>query len=772
MLKTKMGIIMGIVKTSYVAVGMFAALGFSACSPSTHNANTTVSKSPSSHVVKPGDLTPEIIQSDPSLSGPTLSKPQVSPDGKMVTVLQGRADDANQQDLWAYDLATGKGRILVSSTDLLGAPEVLSAEEKNRRERLREYGTGIVSYSWDSKSEQILFPLGGDVFVYDLASAKATQVTDTDGFETDARISRSGQYVSYVRGNELYVNDLKTGRERRLSYGANDVIRNGTASFVVQEELNRFRGFWMSPDETRMAYTQIDESPIAIENRIEFSAKGVETVAQRYPFAGTDNATVKLGIVRVLGGRTLWVDIGTNPDIYLARVYWSLDGKHLYAGILSRDHKSLKMLDINPRTGASRVMFEETSPTWINVRGSFKALKDGGFIWTSQRTGFNHIYRYAAGGINPVQITKGNWPVGSVNCIDEAGEKIYYTGWQDTPLDRHIFSVNFDGTNTAQLSKTSGRHSANFSKNCQSYIGRFSNKSTPPQTRTFSNTGEPLIWLNENKLDANHAYGPYMASHVEPQFGQLTAEDGSKLDYVLYKPKDIAPGERRPAVTIVYGGPGAQLVHNGWEDRFLQQLLVDNGFVVFQLDNRGSTNRGKAYEDHLYRAMGKVEVIDQSVGAEFLKRLGFVDQDRMGVYGWSYGGYMTLHMLAQTNHYKTGVVGAPVTDWRLYDTAYTERFLGDPNVGAPNYTKGAYEDGDVFAHMDGLTEPFLLIHGMADDNVIFRNSIMLMGEVQKRGQHNMRVMTYPGEKHGFRAKANKIHRDQQILGYFLETLAE
>ena len=737
--------------------------------------NETAAAPVKSHVpkVKIGDLTPAIIHSDPSLSGPTLSKPKMSPDGKMVTVLQGRADDANQQDLWAYDLETGKGRVLVSSTDLLGAPEVLSAEEKNRRERAREYGSGIVAYSWDSKSEQILFPLGGDVFLYNLKDGKATQVTNTEGFETDARISDSGTVVTYVRDNDLYMTTLSTGRERRLSYGANDLVRNATASFVVQEELARSTGYWLSTKEDYIAYSQIDESPVAVEHRIEYSAGGIENVAQRYPFAGTDNVTVKLGIVPTEGGETVWADIGNDEDIYLARVYWSLDGQHVYAGILSRDQKTLKMLDIDPKTGTSRLMFEETSKTWINMRGSFEALEDGGFLWSSERDGFHHIYRYGPGGTKPVQITKGAWPIKKVSCINEETSKIYFTGWQDSALEQHIFSVNFDGENMTKLSEGAGHHTASFSENCASYIGTFSNKSTPPGIRAFDNTGKPLLWLNENKLDAAHAYAPYLASHIEPEFGQLAATDGSMMDYMLYKPTDMKPGEKRPAVTVVYGGPGVQRVSKEWNNKiFLAQMLADNGFVVFQMDNRGTKNKGKVFEDHLYRSMGNSEVVDQTIGAEFLKSLDYVDAERMGVYGWSYGGYMTLHMLAQTDLYKSGVSGAPVTDWALYDTAYTERFLGDPRVGNINYTKGAYEDGAIFPHLDGLTEPFLLIHGMADDNVVFRHSIKLMGEMQARGRHNMRVMTYPGEKHGFRSKANKTHRDQQILGFFLETLAE
>ncbi len=757
----------------FLIPGLLAATILTACNKPATSPDTSSDTGPA--IVKPGDLTPAIIHSDPALSGPTLKKPSISPDGTMVTVLQGRADDVGQQDLWAYDLATGanqgQGKILVSSTDLLGAPEILSSEEKNRRERMRETAKGIIAYSWDSKGKQILFPLGGDVYVYNLEAGKATQVTNTQGFETDARISGSGEFVSYVRDNDLYVTDLASGQERRLSFGANDLVRNATASFVVQEELARNTGYWLSPDERLVAYSQIDESPIAVEHRIEFGADGIENIAQRYPFAGTDNAKVRLGIVSTTGGETIWVDIGDNPDIYLARVYWSHDGGRLYAGILSRDHKTLKMLDIDPETGASRLMFEETSKTWINVRGDFKALADGGFLWSSERSGFWHIYRYGQNGKPPVQITKGDWPVSKVDCVDEAGQKIYFTGWQTSPLEQHIYSIGFDGENLTQLSTGAGVHTANFAKNCSSYIGTFSNKSTPPQTRAYKNDGTPLIWLNENPLDASHAYAPYLASHVTPEFGQLPARDGTMMDYMLYKPADIKPGEKRPAITIVYGGPGVQRVSKAWNNKiWLAQLLVDNGFVVFQMDNRGASNRGKAFEDHLYRSMGITETIDQSVGAEFLKSLPFVDADNMGVYGWSYGGYMTLHMLAQTDHYKAGVSGAPVTDWALYDTAYTERYLGDPRTDNVNYTKGAYENASVFAHLDGLTEPFLLIHGMADDNVVFRHSIKLMNQMQKRGQHNMRVMTYPGEKHGFRSKENKIHRDQEILNFFVKHL--
>ena len=719
----------------------------------------------------PGKLTPEILYSGASLSGPSLRSPKISPDGSFVTVLQGREDDAEQQDLWAYDLESGEGRLLVSSTDILGAPEELSLEEKNRRERLREYGSGIVSYSWAGDS-LLLFPLGGDIYLYDLVSQEARQVTATKGFETDPKVFGQGRYVAYIRENNLYVKDLETGLERQLSDGATDLIRNGIASFVVQEELDRFTGYWASPDAKSIAYTQTDEANVEIRNRIEYTADSVTNVEQRYPFAGTPNATVKLGVVEVKGGSTKWVDIGDEKDIYLSRAFWSKDSKVIFVGILSRDHKSHKLLKVNPSTGKSEILFEETHPTWLNVEVEYRALKDGSILWSSERNDKGQLFRVETEGERAGEFTPVTPPdilMTRLNCFNEERGELYFTGWKDTPLSRHIYKINLDGTELSQITQDAGMNSGNFNKSCERYIGRFSNRKTPPQTRAFKSDGTPLAWLNENKLDESHVYAPYLDADITPEFGTLAAADGTELHYRIFKPNDLKAGEKRPSVTIVYGGPHVQRVTDNWSVG-LSKMLAHHGFVVFQMDNRGSSNRGKKFEDVLYRKMGQPEVEDQKIGADWLKSQPFIDADKMGVYGWSYGGYMSLMMLGQTDKYKAGVVGAPVTEWQLYDTAYTERYLGSPNEGDPNYTKGSYENSNVWPYLDGLTEPFLLIHGMSDDNVVFRNSTKLMDKMHKRGAHNMHVMTYPSEKHGFRRNHNRVHRTRMILEFFLDEL--
>jgi len=621
---------------------------------------------------------------------------------------------------------------------------------------------------------RLLFPLGGDIYLYDLETQESRQITATKGFETDPKVSRDGSKVAYVRDNELYIKDLNTGLERQLSDGSTDTIRNATASFVVQEELDRDTGYWMSPDAKTVAYTQIDESPVAIENRIDFSANGVENISQRYPFAGTDNATVKLGFVSASGGKTRWVALDDDDvlgdDIYLTRVAWAPDNVTAFVGILARDHKTHRIYKVNSKTDEKTLFYEETSPTWLNIGPSMMPTEDGGMLWSAQRNNFRQIFKVDADGAIKA-LTPETLNVRSLACRTD--DTLFVSGWKDNPLSNHIFEIspNDDGPSVTQLTANQGLYSASFNADCSRYLLTHTDDSKPSSVRAFETNGIALAWLNENKLDESHPYAPYLDAHITPEYGQITAEDGTAMDYMLFKPKDLQPGEKRPAITIVYGGPGVQRVRRGFGRKQLANMLAHHGFVVFMMDNRGATNRGKAFEDHLYRSMGQIEVTDQSTGARWLASQPFVDAENMGVYGWSYGGYMALHMLAQTDFYKSGVSGAPVTDWTLYDTAYTERYLGDPNPGAANYTSGAYEDGSVFNYLDALTEPVLLIHGMADDNVVFRHSIKLMDAMQKKNMHNLRIQTYPGEKHGFRQSENQTHRDRQILEFFSGTLA-
>lgn len=711
------------------------------------------------------ELTVDILHQDEGLTGPALRGAKFSPDGSMITVLRSQEDNVRKLDLWAYDAQTGAARVLVRSDDLVKDDVELSEEEKNRRERQRIYSTGIVSYQWDRLGERLLFPLGGDVYTYALESGDAKQITATDGFETDAKMSPAGGYVSYVRDDELYVYDLKKDREKQLTNGAGGTIRNAVAEFVAQEELDRDTGYWWSPDDQMIAYTQIDESPVQVAERLDFGKGGTKTIRQRYPFAGTDNVNIKMGLIKATGGRTKWIDLGPDPDIYVASAHWAADGKTLYIVRLSRDQKTLDMLAVDAKTGQSSVIMSETSETWINLNYGFRALSSGGFLWESEQSGFNHIYRYDADGQLVGQLTNGDWQVSGTVCVDEEDDELIFSGWQDTPLERHLYRVSLNGGDTAALTAQPGWHRGSFGKGCETFIHSFSSQNQPPQTSVNGADGALRFWLQQNTLDETHPYAPYLDSHEEWTFGQLTAPDGQALDYRLLVPSDLKAGQKAPAIQLVYGGPHAQLVYNRWGGAYAQ-LLADQGYVVFQLDNRGAANRGTAFENVLYRKMGQPEVVDQAIGTEWLADQPFVDGDKIGVQGWSYGGYMTLMMLGQRpDLYAAGIAGAPVGDWRTYDTAYTERYMGDPREVAD-----AYDAASVLTYTDGIKDDtLLLIHGMADDNVIFQNAIDVMAALQEQGTA-FELMTYPGEKHGFRAKTNRIHRDHLGLEFFDQRL--
>ncbi len=724
-------------------------------------------------------LTLEAITGDAPLSGPTLMKPQVAPDGSRVTFLRGKDTNRNQLDLWEYDVASGQTRMLVDSRVVLPGEETLSDEEKARRERQRIAGlSGIVDYQWAPDSRRLLFPLGGELYLYDLersGSAAVRKLTNGEGFATDPRISPAGGYVSFVRARDLWVIDLRDGKQIRLTFDGSDTIGNGVAEFVADEEMDRHTGYWWAPDDSAIAFARIDESPVPLVRRYEMYADRTEVVEQRYPAAGEHNVLVQLGVIAPkAGARPQWIDLGPERDIYLARVDWR-DPQRLTFQRQSRDQQRLDLVETTLATGAQRTLVTETSDTWVPLHNSLRFLPDGRFIWSSERDGYEHLYLASEDGTQLTQLTRGDWPVDALLAVDNDKGLVYFSAGMRlsepaaaadaaapspiaAPTERHVHVVPLEGGPVTTLSRERGSHNANFARNASVYVDSWSNTSTPPQIELFAADGRRIASLLPNDLDdPGHPYAPYRDAHRPTRFGTLTAADGAtELRYSLITPPDFDPARRYPVVVYVYGGPAAQTVLDAWPgraDAFFNQYLAQQGYVVFSLDNRGTPRRGRKFGGALYGVQGTVEVDDQRKGVEWLRAQPWVDGERIGVHGWSNGGYMTLMLLGRApDDYACGVAGAPVTDWALYDTHYTERYMGLPAANPRGYA-----DARVLAHSAAIRPgALLLIHGMADDNVLFSNSTALMSDLQARGTP-FELMTYPGAKHGLRGK-DALHR--------------
>ncbi|TDB27463.1 S9 family peptidase [Stenotrophomonas sp. ATCM1_4] len=706
-------------------------------------------------------LTLEAITGNAPLTGPTLMKPKVAPDGSRVTFLRGKDSDRNQLDLWEYDIASGQTRLLVDSKVVLPGEETLSDAEKARRERQRIAAlSGIVDYQWSPDAKSLLFPLGGELYLYDLGKQgreAVRQLTHGEGFTTDAKLSPKGGFVSFVRERNLWVIDLASGKQMQLTRDGSATIGNGVAEFVADEEMDRHTGYWWAPDDSAIAFARIDESPVPVQKRYEMYADRVEMIEQRYPAAGDRNVLVKLGVVAPRdGAAAAWVDLGKEQDIYLARVNWR-DPQHLTFQRQSRDQKTLELIEANLADGRQRTLATETSKTWVPLTNSLRFLKDGRFLWSSERSGFQHLYLASADGKQLTALTSGNWPVDELLAVDEDAGKAYFRAGVESSLRSEIYAVPLAGGTPVKLSHAPGMHSAAFANNASVYVDSWSNSTTPPQIELYRANGEKIATLLDNDLaDPKHPYARYVEAQRPVEYGTLTAADGkTPLHYSLIKPEGFDPSKRYPVAVYVYGGPASQTVTDSWPgrgDHLFNQYLAQHGYVVFSLDNRGTPRRGRDFGGALYGVQGTVEVADQLKGVEWLKAQPWVDGSRIGVQGWSNGGYMTLMLLAKaSDQYACGVAGAPVTDWGLYDTHYTERYMNLPAANPAGYTEGR-----VLSHIDGLTSPLLLIHGMADDNVLFTNSTSLMSALQKRGQP-FELMTYPGAKHGL-SGANALHR--------------
>jgi dipeptidyl-peptidase-4 len=700
----------------------------------------------------------------PSLSGSLTQGLQWSPDGKLLSYLQrsGQGREA-KTDIWVLDVASGERRMLLDSAKIQAlAPP--SAEPA----RIGSQATGLgrvtpQRYQWSPKGDALLFVSQGNLFWFDLKTQEGKRLTSSKEAADDPKFSPDGKMVSFVRSYNLWVVDIETGKEKQLTSDGKEELLNGKLDWVYPEELGLGTGYWWSPDSSQIAFLQMDEKNVTRYPIVNLLTYTGESELERYPKAGDTNPVVRVGVISARGGTPRWMDTGAEKDIYLPRVNWVPDGKRLLIQRLNRGQTKLELMLVDAASGKGQTIVTEEDKHWVNVTDDFHLFADGKrLLWASERDGFNHFYLYDMSGKLLKRLTSGEWEVTSLVRVDEKNGIVFFNGTEKALLENHMYRVALEGGAPIRLTKEDGSHGINMSPDAANYVDTWSTAMTPPRQDLFRSDGTKALTINENKIAELAEYG---LSPVE--FFKVRGADGTELNASMIKPPDFDASKKYPVLVNLYAGPHAQSVRNGWSgSNFLwHQLMAQKGYIIFTVDNKSASGRGHGSEVIIHHKFGETELADQLAGVAYLKSLPYVDGARIGIWGWSYGGYMTCYaMLNAPDTYKAGFAGAPVTDWRQYDTIYTERYMG-----LPKDNPEGYKQSSPVTHAAKLKGKLLIAHGTGDDNVHFGNTVQLMEEFIKAGKYP-EIFFYPGRGHGISDPTARLHLFRKVTQFFLDNL--
>ncbi len=706
-------------------------------------------------------LTVERIYSQPSLSGRLTRGLAWTPDGKLLSYFETKGTGKETKtELWGMDTASGERRLLVEADKL----DSILPTDTSRPTQATGLGRRPPSqYQWAPDGAGILFQGPTALAWLDIKSQAGRTLVSGKAAIADPKISPDGRFVSYVRDHNLWLVSVADGKERALTQGGTEEIRRGELDWVYPEELEIKSAYWWAPDSSAIAYLEMDERKVSQYPMVDFSSPSGEAEMERYPAAGGANPVVRVFVASLSGGEPRAFDIGAETNIYIPRVNWLTDSKHLAIQRLNRTQTALDLLIAETATGKTRAVLSETDPNWINVSDDLYFLKDGKrFLWSSERSGYRHLYLFDLEGKQLAQLTKGEWEVSAVDAVDEAKGLVYFTATEKSPLERQLYRIAFDATGFTRLTKEEGTHAAVLAPNTAAFYDTFSNAAAPQRQDLYRADGSRITTINENKIAE---LGDYHLSPME--FLTVKSRDGAQLNASIIKPPDFNPQRRYPVLVYTYGGPHAQVVRNAWGGaNFLwHELMAQKGYIVFSVDNRGSAGRGHAFETPLHFRMGAQELSDQRDGVQYLKSLPYVDANRIGIWGWSYGGHMTLHaMFEGGDDFKAGFAGGPVTDWRYYDSIYTERYLG-----LPQKNEKGYQDSSPVKYAAQLKGKLLIAHGTGDDNVHFANTLSVMNDLIEAGKY-VEVLAFPGRGHGVSDPAARRVLMRRVTQFFLDNL--
>ena len=629
--------------------------------------------------------------------------------------------------------------------------------------------------AFDASGRRALYLLNGDLFVLDVAAARFTRLTKTDAEERSAEFSPDGRRLAFVRAHDLYVIDLDTQAETRITTDGSETTLNGTLSWVYWEEIfgRRDIGYWWSPDSRALAYLQTDESAVPVSTFVDFQPETPRVIRQHYPKAGTPNPRVRVGIAEIGRGETTWVRIADKPFEYVLRVKWLPDSRRLSVQTMTRDQRESGLYFAPRDTGAAQRILTETDPAWINIHDDLHFLADGQhFLWASERDGYYHLYRYTMDGRLVNQVTRGPWALASsgagvfwirqaVTGIDEAGGWVYFTALEHSPLERHLYRIKLDGSGMTRLSTEPGVHRISMAPGAQFYLDNFSDVRTLPALTLRRADGAQQLALAAPRMEVLARFDVQY-----PELISIPAADGFQMPARVLKPRDFQPTRKYPVVIYVYGGPSAPTVANAWQrDLLIDQSLAAAGYVVVRVDNRAATAISKRLENTVAMQAYGPEVADLLDATRWLKAQPWVDAGRVGVWGWSGGGTMTLSLMTRSKEFKAGISVAPGTDWRFYDTKWAEALVG----GLPADNPAGYDRASLIPRAPDLHGRLLIVYGTYDDNVHPQNEQAFIDALIKSGKL-FEQMVYPMRKHDIGDRAASLHLYRTMLDFWQRNL--
>lgn len=715
------------------------------------------------------ELTIEAIFAEGGITGRAPEGIKWSPDGQKISFVQ-RDDSGQHGELWYVDVSTGKRAVLVAESKLAAlAPPLSSIKDERQKEWVQRYG--VAAYHWAPDSKHLLFDARGQLWLYDLDKGVGVQITSSPDASSDPKFSPDGKTIAYVRNHNLWVRGLPDGTEKQLTTPPKDeadadTMLNGEVDWVYAEELDVRSNYFWSPNGKQIVFLQMNEKTVPTYPITDWMPQHPKVDQERYPKAGDPNPEVRLGVVDVPGGKVRWLKLTDDKDVYVPRFGWLRDGV-VWAQVLNRAQDKLDLYFVDVSSGRSKPVMSESSDAWVDVRDDFKLLKSGDrFLWSSWRDGHTHVYLYSFDKSSPLaaeakltaQLTRGDFEVFEINGVDEETGTVFVTANADDPRQRQLFAVKLDGSGMQPVSKEAGTHSATFpDAAAKYYVDNYSAVMTPPRLSFCKIDGNCQPFWQARTVEAFNL--------IPPKFVEFKAADGTTTLYgsLLLPPGADSSSQKIPLIMNPYGGPSGQVVRHQWGGTtfLFHQIMAKRGFAILQVDNRGMNARGKAFAAASKRKFGQVELADQLAALDqALQRYPFLDANRLGWWGWSYGGYMTLYAMTHSDRFKAGVSVAPVTNWRDYDSIYTERYMG-----LPKDNEAGYADSSPVNAAKQLRGRVMIVHGTSDDNVHLQNTIQMIENLIKAGMQ-FDLQLYPNKTHGIAGTADRTHLFHRIQNHF------